>query len=42
MAITASGYFGLTFEKQLKNADPGDIESTSVSVMLVQDAFTPN
>jgi len=40
MAITASGYYGLTLEKQFKKTVSGDMESTSVSVMLVTDSYT--
>ncbi len=41
MAVS-SGYYGLTLIKQFKNTDPGDIESTTVSAMLVLDAEAPN
>lgn len=41
MAISASGYYGLTLEKQFKKTQSGDMESTNVSVMLVTDAYTP-
>lgn len=41
MAISASGYYGLTLEKQFKKTQTGDMESTSVSVMLVTDSYTP-
>ena len=40
MAISASGYYGLTLEKQFKKTVECDMESTSVSVMLVTDAYT--
>ena len=40
MAITASGYYGLTLEKQFKGTTAGDMETTDVSVMLVTDAYT--
>lgn len=40
MAISASGYYGLTLEKQFKKTQAGDMESTSVYVMLVTDAYT--
>lgn len=40
MAITASGYYGLTLEKQFKKTQTGDMESTSVYVMLVTDGYT--
>ena len=40
MAITASGYYGLTLEKQFKGTQAGDMETTDVSVMLVTDAYT--
>jgi len=39
MAITASGYYGLTLEKQLKGTQAGDMETTDVAVMLVTDAY---
>jgi len=42
MAITASGYYGLTLEKQFKKTQTGDMESTSVYVMLMLDAYTHN
>jgi hypothetical protein len=42
MAITASGYYGLTLEKQFNLTAAGDMESTDVSVMLVLDAYTHN
>ena len=41
MAISASGLFGLTVEKAFKKTIAGDIESTSVYVMLVTDSYTP-
>ena len=41
MAIAGSGYYGLTLEKQFKKTQAGDMESTTVSVMLVTDAYTP-
>ena len=40
MAITASGFYGLTLEKQFKKTQAGDMESVSVYVMLVTDAYT--
>ena len=40
MAITASGYYGLTLEKQFKSTSAGDMETTDVSVMLMLDAYT--
>ena len=40
MAITASGYYGLTLEKQFKGTQAGDMETTDVSVMLMLDAYT--
>lgn len=42
MAISASGYYGLTLEKQFKKTQAGDMESTSVWVMLVTDGYTHN
>ncbi len=42
MAITASGYYGLTLEKQFKGTQAGDMETTDVAVMLVLDAYTHN
>ena len=41
MAIAASGYYGLTLEKQLRSTSAGDMETTDVAVMLVTDAYTP-
>jgi len=40
VAITASGYYGLTLEKQFKGTQAGDMETTDVAVMLVLDAYT--
>jgi hypothetical protein len=40
MAISASGYYGLTLEKQFKKTQAGDMESVSVYVLLVSDAYT--
>jgi hypothetical protein len=40
MAITASGYYGLTLEKQFKKTQAGDMESVSVWVMLMLDTYT--
>ena len=42
MVISASGYYGLTLEKQFKATSAGDMETTDVSVMLVTDAYTHN
>lgn len=41
MAIAASGYYGLTLEKQFADTLGQNMESTSVWVMLVTDAYTP-
>lgn len=42
MSITASGYYGLTLEKQFKKTQAGDMESVSVYVLLVTDGLTPD
>lgn len=43
MAITASGYYGLTLEKQLINTIGQSLESeTAVKVLMVTDTYTPN
>ncbi len=42
MAITASGYYGLTLEKQFKSTSAGDMETTDTAVMLLLDAYTPD
>jgi len=40
VAISASGYYGLTLEKQFKGTSAGDMETTDVSVILMLDAYT--
>ncbi len=40
MAVSASGYYGLTLEKQFKKTQAGDMEAVDVYVMLVTDAYT--
>ena len=42
MAITASGYYGLTLVKQLNTTSAGSMESTDVSVMLMLDSYSHN
>ena len=42
MAITASGYYGLTLEKQLIDTAGFSLENTVISAMLVTDGYTPN
>lgn len=43
MAITASGYYGLTLERQLIDTAAFSMESeTAVAVLMVTDAHTPN
>lgn len=42
-AITASGYYGLTLEKQLIDTAALSMESeTAVKVLMVEDGYTPN
>jgi len=40
MAITASGYYGLTLVKQFNSTNAGSMETTDVAVMLVLDAYS--
>jgi hypothetical protein len=40
MTISASGYYGLTLEKQFKGTAAGDMETTDTSVMLMLDTYT--
>jgi hypothetical protein len=42
MAITASGYFGLTLEKQLIAAGGESLEAETNNYWLLADAATPN
>jgi hypothetical protein len=42
MAITASGYFGLTLEKQLIDTSGESLEAEDNKVWLISDSATPN
>jgi hypothetical protein len=42
MAINGSAMYGLTLEKQFKKTQAGDMESTSVFVLLVTDSYAPD
>jgi hypothetical protein len=42
MAITASGYFGLTLEKQLIDTSGESLEAEDNKVLMVTDSYTPN
>ena len=42
MAITKSGYYGLTLEKQLIDTAAFSLESTNIYAMLVTDGYTHN
>jgi hypothetical protein len=42
MAITASGYFGLTLEKQLIDTLGDSLEAEDQNITLVSDSATPN
>ena len=42
MAITASGYFGLTLEKQLITTGGESLEAETNNLWLLADAATPN
>jgi hypothetical protein len=42
MAITASGYFGLTLEKQLIDTSGQSLEAETHKIALISDSATPN